>query len=78
MGIILIMSCILPFIYFSLAIKWWITAAFILFIFALCTPDYLVDKNWSRAFLKAPLLMLGSVIRIPMLPFARFIYRNKN
>lgn len=78
MGIILIMSCILPFVYLTLAIKWWITAAFILLIFAVCTPDYLIDKNWSHAFLKAPFLMLGSVLRMPLLPFVRFMSRNKD
>lgn len=78
MGILLIMSCVMPFIYMSMAIKWWITTAFILFIFAVCTPDYLVDRQWSRAFIKAPIIMLMSVLHIPSLPLGRFRYKNKN
>lgn len=78
MGIIVIMCCILPFIYMTLAIKWWITAAFILLIFAVCTPDYLVDKSWSKAFVKAPFIMLMSLLHIPALPMGRFRYINKN
>jgi cellulose synthase/poly-beta-1,6-N-acetylglucosamine synthase-like glycosyltransferase len=58
MGIILVMSIVLPFIYFSLAIKWWITAAVLLFAYSLATPDYLVDKNWDKDFLLAPILIL--------------------
>lgn len=78
MGIILIMCCVMPFIYMTLAIKWWITAAFVLFIFAVCTPDYLVDGNWSKSFLKAPFIMLISVLHIPALPLGRFRYKNKH
>lgn len=77
MGIIVAMCCIMPFIYMTLAIKWWFTAAFILFIFAVCTPDYLVDKNWSKAFIKAPFIMLMSLLHLPCLPLGRFGYNKR-
>jgi cellulose synthase/poly-beta-1,6-N-acetylglucosamine synthase-like glycosyltransferase len=64
MGIIMIMSIVLPFIYFTLAIKWWAVAAVVMFAFALATPDYLVDKNWDRDFLYAPLLTVWGLINI--------------
>lgn len=63
-GIIVIMSIILPFIYMSLAIKWWIAGAVILFAFALATPDYLVDDNWDKDFAKAPLVSLGGLANV--------------
>ena len=61
MGLVVIMSAILPFIYMSLALKWWALFAFVLFIFALATPDYLVDENWSRSSLKSPLILMRSI-----------------
>ena len=64
MALIMMMSCVLPFIYFTLAIKWWILLAFIGFVFALATPDYLVDKNWDKSFLKAPFIILSSFYNI--------------
>ena len=64
MGIIAIMSLVMPFIYFSLVIKWWVAAAIALFTFSLATPDYLVDKNWDRDYLRAPLITIGAIINI--------------
>ena len=64
MGIIAIMSVFLPFIYFSLAIKWWIAGAVVMFAFSLATPDYLVDKNWDRDYLRAPLITIGALFNI--------------
>lgn len=52
------MSIILPFIYFTLCIKWWLLGAVALFIFALATPDYLVDEMWDKTFLRSPLITL--------------------
>lgn len=78
MGLILVMCCVMPFIYMTMAIKWWFIAAFILFIFAVCTPNYLVDDKWSRAFIKAPAIMLSSLLHIPTLPLGMFRYKNKN
>ena len=39
MSVIILMSIVLSPIYLTLAIKWWVLAAFILFIFAVATPD---------------------------------------
>lgn len=67
MGVIMVMSITLPFIYFSLAIKWWIAAAVIMFAFSVATPDHLVDKNWDRDFLHAPIVILwglGNIVWI--------------
>lgn len=53
-AIILLMSIVLPFIYMTLVIKWWILGALALFIFALATPDYLVTEMWEKTFLRDP------------------------
>lgn len=58
MAIILIMSIVLPFIYMTLVIKWWILGALALFIFALATPDYLVTEMWEKTFLRDPIKRL--------------------
>lgn len=63
-AIIGIMSVVLPFIYMTLVIKWWIIAAVVLFAFSLATPDYLVDKNWDYDFLRAPLVTTGGIFNI--------------
>ncbi len=52
--IILLMSIVLPFIYMTIVIKWWILGAITLFIFALTTPDYLVAEMWDKTFLRDP------------------------
>ena len=57
-GIIMLMCVVLPFIYFTLAIKWWILAALVLFFFALATPDYLVDEMLYKTCLRSPYLTL--------------------
>ena len=53
-AIILLMSIVLPFIYMTLVIKWWILGALALFIFALATPDYLVAEMWGKTILRDP------------------------
>ena len=53
-AIIMVMSIVLPFIYMTLVIKWWILGAIALFIFALATPDYLVAEMWEKTFLREP------------------------
>lgn len=58
MAIILIMSIVLPFIYMTIVIKWWILGALALFIFALATPDYLVTEMWDKTFLRDPVKRL--------------------
>ena len=65
-GIIMLMSVILPFIYLTMALKWWVIAASALFVFALATPDYLVDEMWDKTFLRSPFVSLWSVIHIKM------------
>ena len=61
-GIMMIMSLILPFIYLSMAVKWWIISSAVLFFFALATPDYLVDEMWDRTFLRSPFVTLWGII----------------
>lgn len=62
-GIILLMSIVLPFIYMTLAIKWWVLGSIALFIFALATPDYLVNEMWDNTFLRSPFTSLWKKIR---------------
>ena len=66
-GIIMLMSLILPFIYFSLAVKWWVLGSLALFIFALATPDYLVDEMWDKTFLRSPFITLWGIISTKLL-----------
>ena len=74
-GIIMLMCIILPFIYFTIAIKWWILAAIVLFFFALATPDYLVDEMWDKTFLRSPFVTLWGKLYIY---FKKFKFnRNK-
>ena len=67
MAIILLMSIVLPFIYMSIAIKWWILGALALFFFALATPDYLVDEMWDKTFLRSPFVSLWALINVRFL-----------
>ena len=64
MGIIIVMSLVLPFIYFTLVIKWWMAAVLVTFSFALATPDYVVDKHWDKDFMTAPLYLIGGFFNI--------------
>ncbi len=64
MGIIAVMSILLPFIYFSLVVKWWIVGAVVLFAFSLATPDYLVTDKWDSDIIKAPLVSVGGLMNI--------------
>ena len=57
-AVILLMSIVLPFIYMTIAIKWWILGAIALFVLALATPDYLVAEMWDKTFLRDPLKRL--------------------
>ena len=61
-GIMMLMSILLPFIYLTLALKWWIISSAVLFFFALATPDYLVDEMWNRTFLRSPFVTLWGII----------------
>ena len=62
MGIIVMMGILMPFIYFSLAIKWWALFAIVLFIFALATPNYLVDDKWDYTFFSIPMILLAFLL----------------
>lgn len=63
MALILLMSIILPFIYMTLVIKWWILGAIALFIFALATPDYLVNELWEHTYLRDPFKHIWAKIK---------------
>ena len=63
-GIIMVMSAVLPFIYMTLAIKWWLAGALIMLAFAFATPDYLIGEHWNKDFLRAPLLSVGGLFNI--------------
>jgi len=78
LAIIAFMSVILPFIYMTLAIKWWIAGAVIMFAFALACPDYLVDEKFDKSFLKAPVIMLLSFLNIFRIGPGKNRYVNKN
>lgn len=62
MVIVVGMSLITPLIYFTSALKWWGIFAIILFIFALATPNYLVDDKWDSTFFKVPFILLHPVL----------------
>ena len=66
-GIIMLMSIILPFIYMTLVLKWWVLGSLALFIFALATPDYLVDEMWDKTFLRSPFVTLWGIISTKLL-----------
>ncbi len=78
-AIITLMSCLLPFIYMTLAIKWWVTFAVIIFAFALATPDYLMDKNFDKSFVKAPFLMIWGLINMIRVRGGKnkFVHKNE-
>jgi len=63
----MIMAVILPFIYLTLAIKWWIIGAVCLLFFAIATPDYLVDEMWDKTFLRSPLVSLWGLVNTRLL-----------
>jgi len=76
-GIIMLMSLILPFIYLTIAIKWWIIGSIALFVFALATPDYLVDEMWDRTFLRSPFVTLWGIISTKLLGNKLFFKKDK-
>lgn len=63
-GIIMLMSVVLPFIYLTLALKWWILGSVALFVFAIATPDYLVDEMWDKTFLRSPFVSLWKIFNV--------------
>lgn len=80
-GIIMIMSLVLPFIYFTLVIKWWFLGAICLFFLALATPDYLVDEMWDKTFLRSPLVSFWALFNLKFLgktKLAKFFLGKRN
>ena len=63
-AIIAIVSIIMPFVYFSLAVKWWVLAAIMGLAFAIATPNNLVDHNWDKDFLTLPIRTILSILKI--------------
>lgn len=63
MMLVIIMMCvIIPFIYMSAALKWWALFGVVVLIFALATPNYLVDEKWDRTFFMVPIVLLSSIL----------------
>ena len=62
MGIIIFMGILMPHIYFTLDVKWWVLFAVVILIFAVATPNYLVDDKWDRTFFLIPVILLSGVL----------------
>ena len=62
MLVIMVMCLVVPFIYMSAALKWWALFAIVVLIFAIATPNYLVDEKWNRTFFLVPVVLLSSVL----------------
>lgn len=57
-AIIFVMSLTLPFIYLTIAIKWWVVTGIWGISLAIATPNELVDKNWDKDFITLPLVTI--------------------
>ena len=57
-AIIFVMCLTLPFIYMTIAIKWWVVTGIWGFSLAIATPNELVDKNWDKDFITLPLVTI--------------------
>ena len=57
-AIIFVMNLTLPFIYLTIAIKWWVVTGIWGFSLAIATPNELVDKNWDKDFITLPLVTI--------------------
>ena len=62
MLVIMGMCILVPFIYMSAALKWWGLFAIVVLIFAIATPNYLVDEKWNRTFFLVPVVLLSSIL----------------
>jgi hypothetical protein len=62
MLMIIAMCVIIPFIYMSAALKWWALFAIVVLLFAIATPNYLVDEKWDRIFFMVPVVLLTPVL----------------
>ena len=61
--IVLVMDITLPFIYLTLAIKWWIVTVIWGLALAIATPNELVDKNWDKDFISLPMATASNIYR---------------
>ncbi len=77
MSIIILMGAILPFIYFSLALKWWLLFAIVMGVFAIATPNYLVDDKWDKTFYLVPIIFLSSIFSRTIIGKKMKAYVNK-
>ena len=68
MAVIIAMGILMPIIYTTLAFKWWALFAIVLLIFAMATPDYLVDDQWDKTFYRAPLILMKSIPGLSAIP----------
>ena len=79
MAVIVFMGILMPHIYFTLALKWWMLFAVVLLIFALATPNYLVDDKWNRTFFMIPIIFLSSLLaKTPLGPKLKRYVNKKN
>lgn len=62
MIIIIIMGIITPFIFMTAALKWWALFAIVILVFAMATPNYLVDDKWNSTFFKIPFVLLSNIL----------------
>lgn len=62
MLVIMVMSLTVPFIYMTAALKWWALFAIVVLIFAIATPNYLVDEKWDRTFFLVPVVLLSPIL----------------
>lgn len=62
MLIIMVMCVIVPFIYMTAALKWWALFVIVVLLFAIATPNYLVDEKWDRTFFMVPIVLLTPVL----------------
>lgn len=62
-AIVFVMSITLPFIYFTLVVKWWIIAIIWGFSLSFATPNALVDKHWDKDFFMLPIATVVYIVK---------------
>ena len=62
-GITIAMSLILPFIYFSLVLTWWLVGLILGFAFSFATPNHMVGPHWDNDFLLLPVRVFTSLAK---------------
>ncbi|MBQ7443815.1 MAG: glycosyltransferase [Bacteroidaceae bacterium] len=61
MSIIALMCVITPLFWWSMTLKWLVMGFWVMLVFAIATPDYLINREWEKAFIYAPLLMVKAL-----------------